>query len=135
MAILIKKGFLMLSLLIIANNILFAQTKQKDSTKVNFRTKVLYNKQVIGHLNLPKSEKKGNKYIVQIGIFQNVRNVEWLVQAIQRKYDYTLKVFTENKKNGPIHTVYFGEFDTKEEAIEANKSLAKMHRKGIVKKF
>ena len=93
------------------------------------------NQQIINHLKLSPPVKNGNQYIVQIGKYSNVRNAERLVQIIQNKYDYPIKVLIENKNNRPIQTVYLGEFKTQEEAIAANKNLQWIKRKGIVKRF
>lgn len=108
------------------------------STKSNNKNQVdlfALNQQIINHLKLKKPIKNGNQYIVQIGKYSNVRNAERLVQIIQDKYDYPIKVLIENKNNLPIQTVYLGEFKTQKEAIAANENLKWIKRKGIVKRF
>lgn len=93
------------------------------------------NQLIINHLKLKEPINNGNQYIVQLGKFSNVRNAERLVQIIQDKYDYPIKVLIENKNNLPIQTVYLGEFKTKKEALAANENLKWIKRKGVVKRF
>ena len=93
------------------------------------------NQQIINYLKLAPPVKKGNQFIVQIGKYQNVRNAERLVQNIQDKYDYPIKVHIQKKGDKPVQVVYLGEFKTKEEAIAANENLKWINRKGVVKQF
>lgn len=72
---------------------------------------------------------------MQIGKYSNVRNAERLVQILQDKYDYPIKVLIENKNNLPLQMVYLGEFKTHKEALAANENLKWIKRKGIVKRF
>jgi len=58
-----------------------------------------------------------------------------LVQKIQDKYDYPIKVDIQKQGNTPVQIVYIGEFATKSEAIAANENLKWINRKGIVKRF
>jgi len=82
-----------------------------------------YNQQIIQYLKLPPPVKRGNQFIVQLGKYKNIRNVERLVQRIQDKYDYPVKIDIQKQGDVPIQLVYIGEFRTKEEAIAANENL------------
>ena len=97
--------------------------------------KYAYNQQIIRFLKLAEPVKTGRQFIVQIGKYQNVRNAERLVQKIQDKYDYPIKVHIQKQGDTPIQIVYLGEFETEAEAIAANENLKWMDRKGIVKQF
>jgi len=94
-----------------------------------------YNQQIISYLKLAPPVKTGNQFIVQIGKYQNIRNAERLVQKIQDKYDYPIKIHIQKQGNTPLQIVYIGEFKTKGEAIAANENLKWIDRKGIVKQF
>lgn len=109
---------------------------QPQQTKHSQKTNLLdRNKAILSHLKLSPPNRNGQQYIVQIGKYENVRNVERLVQTIQKKYDYPIKVLVENKSGRPLQTVYLGEFKTKQAALAANENLKWINRKGIVKKF
>ena len=101
----------------------------------NYQRLYSTNQQIIKYLKLAPPVKQGNQFIVQIGQYQNVRNAERLVQNIQDKYDYPIKVHIQKQGDKPIQMVYLGEFKTKEEAIAANENLKWINRKGVVKQF
>ncbi|MFK7978741.1 MAG: thioredoxin fold domain-containing protein [Saprospiraceae bacterium] len=97
--------------------------------------KYAYNQQIISFLKLTPPVKTGRQFIVQIGKYQNIRNAERLVQRIQDKYDYPIKVHIQKQGETPIQIVYLGEFATEAEAVAANENLKWIDRKGIVKQF
>lgn len=101
----------------------------------NYQKLYNYNQQIISYLKLDAPVKEGNRYIVQIGKYQNIRNAERLVQKIQDKYDYPIKVHIQKQGELPVQVVYLGEFKTKSEAIAANENLKWINRKGVVKLF
>lgn len=72
---------------------------------------------------------------MQLGKYQNIRNVERLVQHIQDKYDYPIKIHIQQKGDVPVQIVYLGEFKTEAEAIAANENLKWIDRKGVVRQF
>ncbi len=115
----------------------YKTSKQKVVAKKvsNYQRLYTTNQQIIKYLKLAPPVKKGNQFIVQIGQYQNVRNAERLVQNIQDKYDYPIKVDIQKKGDRPVQVVYLGEFKTKEEAIAANENLKWINRKGVVKQF
>lgn len=113
-----------------------APSKKVVAKKVsNYQRLYTNNQQIIKYLKLAPPVKRGNQFIVQIGQYQNVRNAERLVQNIQDKYDYPIKVHIQKKGDKPVQVVYLGEFKTKEEAIAANENLKWINRKGVVKQF
>lgn len=101
----------------------------------DYEKKYAYNQQIISFLKLAPPIKTGRQFIVQIGKYENVRNAERLVQKIQDKYDYPIKVHIQKQGDSPIQIVYLGEFETKAAAIAASENLKWMDRKGIVKQF
>ncbi len=113
-----------------------APTKKVVTRKTTtYQKKYAYNQQIIRHLKLTPPIKKGNQFIVQLGKYQNIRNVERLVQHIQDKYDYPIKIHIQQKGDVPVQIVYLGEFKTEAEAIAANENLKWIDRKGVVRQF
>ncbi len=110
--------------------------KISTSSKPNLKKNLLFqqSKKIIGFLNLENPIQNGAQYIVKIGTYQNVRTVERLVQFIQNRLDYPVKVLMEEETN-PSFTVYLGEFKTQKAAFAANQSLEAIQRKGVVRKF
>lgn len=90
---------------------------------------------IIGFLNLEQPIQTGQQYIVEIGKYQNVRTVERLVQKIQNRLDYPIKVLIKKDEGAPLQVVYLGEFKTQQAAIDANQSLKNIHQEGVVRKF
>ena len=105
----------------------------KKPTK--YENKYAYNQAIIQYLKLAPPIKQGNQFIVQIGKYENIRNAERVVQKIQDKYDYPIKIDIQKKGDTPVQVVYIGEFKTQKEAIAANENLKWIDRKGIVKQF
>jgi len=111
--------------------------KESISLKTKSEKNQLFqqNKKIIGFLNLERPVQNGEQYIVEIGKYQNVRTVERIVQQIQNRLDYPVKVLIEKEGNTLSQIVYLGEFKTQKAAIDANRSLKIIQNKGMIRKF
>lgn len=92
-------------------------------------------KKIIDYLKLEPPIQNDQHYIVQIGEYLNIRTVERLVQQIQHRLDYPVKLFLKKDGNTPLQIVYLGEFKTQKAAIAANQNLGSIQKKGVVRKF